>query len=84
MIKWKIFVDDKLVRRWYGYTTAGEIRVVSRYHGKRVSKDCPLTHEEVREYVEKGAVKAVKFINDRRGIGLRESLRLLDKARKGK
>lgn len=67
----KRVIEDRLVRRFYwddGTQT---------YHGKRVGKDCPLTREEVRAYVERGVLAAVVEIKDRRGCSLVEAARLL-------
>ena len=50
------------------------------YHGKRVPKDCPLTRDEVRTYVEEGPIQAIKLIR-KRGFSLREAKDLLDKVR---
>lgn len=49
--------------------------------GKRVPSNCPLTREEIREYVTKGTVAAVKLIRTNRNYGLREALDLLNSAR---
>lgn len=51
------------------------------FKGKRVGKDCPLSASERREYVEKGAIMAVKFIREFRSLSIREAKDLLDKAR---
>lgn len=49
--------------------------------GKRVGKDCPLSRDEIRAYVELGTVKAIARIRENRDCSLREAITLLNKAR---
>lgn len=72
------YYEDRLVRRFRNPQGRWLAPV---FHGKRVGKDCPLTREEVRMYVEHGAIWAVKLIKESRQISLREAKDLLDKAR---
>lgn len=77
MEQWTIYWNDWLVRRFM--RGSGSKREYS-YHRKRVPKDCPLTRDEVRVYVEKGSIQAVKLIM-KRGLGLRDAKDLLDQVR---
>ena len=77
MSEWKCYWNDRLVIR--AKREPNELM----FKGKRVGNSCPLTHEERREYVEKGAVAAVALIKTRRKCDLRTALDLLNKARGG-
>lgn len=72
------YYEDHLVRR---FAYKGQMRGLITSHGKRVGKDCPLTRQEIRTYVEQGAVKTVALIRSSRQITLREALDLLNQAR---
>ena len=74
-----LYYEDRLVRCFVRRLPDG--RRFTYFHGKRVGKDCPLTEEERRTYVERGAVSAVALIRNGRGITLREALGLLNAAR---
>ncbi len=67
---------DRLVVRYRHMYTGARFSV-----GKRVSADCPLTHEERRIYVEKGLAHVVKAINTRLQCGLAEALKIVNQAR---
>jgi hypothetical protein len=76
MLKRSVYHEDRLVRRFRPVEWGKP-----SFHGKRVSKDCPLNKAEVRAYVTGGALAAIKLIATGRNIGLREAKDLLDKAR---
>lgn len=69
------YQDDKLVTRWR--MPNGDMRS----KGKRVSRDCPLTREEIRVYVEQGSVAATKAVMVGRKVSLSEAWELIKKAR---
>ncbi len=70
---------DRLLQVWYDPKTGRRFA-----QGKRVSRDCPLTREEIRAYVESGGniVRAVQFIKDTRRISLAAAKELIDSARR--
>lgn len=78
MTKATQYYEDRLVRRFL-HTTDYWGKTSSQ--GKRVSKSCPLTREEIRAYVEGGAVKCLKLMRDSRKTSLREVKDLLDSVR---
>jgi len=71
------YYSDRLVTRYRLLTSRHDVRFV----GKRVSKNCELTREEIRMYVEKYTVSAVKLIMQSRDLSLTESVKLLNKWR---
>ena len=74
---WFKYYEDWLVERYYA---SGERKKLA-FKGKRVSKDCPLTREEIRAYVKQGPVECVVMIRDRLHCSLREAKDLLDTTR---
>ena len=66
------YYTDRLVMRWKNPTHS---------QGKRMGKDCPLTREEIRTYVEHGTWSAVKLIAQRIGDPT-EALNLLNSVRR--
>ena len=73
----RVVVNDRLVIRWWDRQ-----RKHLYFQGKRVGKSCPLTREEVRAYVTKGAITCVRVIRQTRGLSLRDALDLLNSARR--
>ena len=71
---WTRYQNDRLVVR---YRRGREVL----FQGKRVSKDCPLTAEERRLYVERGAPSTVRAVRDSLNCSLTEALDTLNKAR---
>ena len=71
---WTRYQNDSLVVR---YRRGRE----DLFQGKRVSKDCPLSAEERRLYVRKGAPSALRVIANRLRCSLTEALEVLNKAR---
>jgi hypothetical protein len=71
----EIITNDRLVLR---IRLKGG-RVISQ--GKRVGKDCPLSPNERRAYVQGDAISAVKIIRANRNLSLTDSMALLNQAR---
>lgn len=72
----EILRNDKLVIRVRDKSNG---KIISQ--GKRTGKDCPLTRDEIRAYVELGPVAAVLAISEGRNIPRGRALDLLCQAR---
>lgn len=72
---YRLEAQDRLVSVW----VSPEGKRVRK--GKRVGTWCPLTREEVRAFVEKGGIAAVRLIRSNRECSLSEAWNLLNEAR---
>lgn len=62
-----VYETNKLVTRWRTPKgPASERRYFSQ--GKRVGKDCPLTPEERKQYVQHGTLRAISLMHARTGL----------------
>ncbi len=77
----------------HGVTPLTGNRLVARFRakdgrvlrqGKRLSRQCPVTHKEARAYVERGVTVAIVTIMKQRKISVREADELLHEARFGR
>jgi hypothetical protein len=71
----KVYHEDRLVKR------VKRLNGKVVYQGKRPSRACPLTKEEVRVYVKEGTLKAISFLVETRGLSMADARQLLDSAR---
>lgn len=73
---WRVYQNDRLVIRYINGNTRKRLS-----QGKRVGKDCPLTQEERRIYIQKGIVATVLHVKERLALTLSDAMTLVKRAR---